>query len=122
MIQFETFESAFTGNEQVEEGYIPMNGLKIVFTGFRSSELEDKIKSRGGAVTTSVNKNTSYAHMHKGQMHGRMYKWTDVQPSYDYSYNYWIHQKRDFFEGIVDRFGPFPNWKPDWKKRFYGCS
>jgi DNA ligase (NAD+) len=60
MIQIETFESAFTGNEEVEEGYIPMNGLKIVFTGFRSSELEDKIKSRGGVVSTTVNKNTSY--------------------------------------------------------------
>jgi DNA ligase (NAD+) len=60
MIKVETYESAFTGDEEIEEGYIPMNGLKIVFTGFRSSEMEDKIKSRGGSVSTSVNKNTSY--------------------------------------------------------------
>lgn len=60
MIQIEPFESAFNGDEEIEEGYIPMNGLKIVFTGFRSSELEDKIKSRGGVVSSSINKNTSY--------------------------------------------------------------
>jgi len=67
-----------------------------------------------------VNKKTWYSHMHKGQMHGRMYKWTDVGPSYRYSYNYWIYEQREFFEKIIDKFGPLPNWKPNWKEIFYG--
>lgn len=60
MIDIEIFENAFTGNENVIPDYIPMNGLKIVFTGFRSSELENEIKMRGGNVSTSISKNTSY--------------------------------------------------------------
>lgn len=62
-----------------------------------------------------VDKNTWYAHMHKGQMHGRMYKWTTVEPSYDYSFNYWVREQKEFFISIIERFGLFPNWKPDWK-------
>jgi len=75
------------------------------------------IQNGGRAV---VDKNTWYAHMHKGQMHGRMYKWTSVWPSYDYSYNYWVWQNRDFFEKIIDRFGLFPNWPDNWQKKIYG--
>ena len=66
-----------------------------------------------------VDKNTWYAHMHKGQMHGRMYKWTNVEPSYRYAYNYWLYEQREFFKKLIDRFGLFPNWKPDWEKQFY---
>jgi len=36
-----------------------LNNLKIVFTGFRSGELEEKIKLRGGTVVTSISKNTN---------------------------------------------------------------
>jgi len=67
-----------------------------------------------------VNKNTWYAHLHKGQMHGRMYKWVSAQPSYDYSYKYWVHQHKDFFISIIEKFGPLPNWKPNWKEIIYG--
>jgi DNA ligase (NAD+) len=34
-------------------------GEKIVFTGFRSPELEIKIKERGGTISTSISKNTT---------------------------------------------------------------
>ena len=37
-----------------------MNDIKVVFTGFRSSELEDKVKQRGGIVSSSVTKNITY--------------------------------------------------------------
>ena len=67
-----------------------------------------------------VNKNTWYAHLHKGQMHGRMYKWTNVQPSYNYSFNYWVNKHRDFFVETVNRFMPLPNYTSDWEKRLYG--
>lgn len=67
-----------------------------------------------------VNKNTYYAHMHKGQMHGRMYKYTNIEPSYAFSYNLWVHERREFFKTIIDKFGLFPNWKKDWQVRLYG--
>ena len=75
------------------------------------------IQKGGRAV---VNKNTWYAHMHKGQMHGRMYKWTNVQDSYDYSFNYWVHENREFFTSIIKRFSPIPNWRADWERIVYG--
>lgn len=40
-------------------GSTALSGLKIVFTGFRSSELEQKIKEQGGNVVSAINKSTS---------------------------------------------------------------
>jgi DNA ligase (NAD+) len=60
MIIIESIESVFTGGEEMEPGYVPMNDIKIVFTGFRSSEMENKIKQRGGIVTSSVTKTLTY--------------------------------------------------------------
>lgn len=67
-----------------------------------------------------VNKNTWYAHLHKGQMHGRMYKWTTVEPSYEYSFNYWIHEHKDFFINLIEKNMPVPNFHSDWKEKLYG--
>ena len=66
-----------------------------------------------------VNKNTWYAHLHKGQMHGRMYKWTTVEPSYDYSYNYWVNEHKDFFVKLIKDNLPIPNFHHDWEKKLY---
>jgi len=74
------------------------------------------IKNGGRAV---VNKNTWYAHLHKGQMHGRMYKWTSVKPSYDYSFNYWVHENKEFFIKLIESNLPIPNFHHDWKKKLY---
>lgn len=67
-----------------------------------------------------VDKNTWYAHMHKGQMHGRMYKWTNIEPSYAYSFNYWVHQQKDFFVKLIEENMPIPNYPKNWKERLYG--
>jgi len=67
-----------------------------------------------------VNKNTWYAHLHKGQMHGRMYKWTSVQQSYDYSFNYWVHENKDFFIKLIEKNLPIPNFHSDWQEKLYG--
>ena len=66
-----------------------------------------------------VNKNTWYAHLHKGQMHGRMYKWTTVEPSYEYSYNYWVNEHKDFFVKLIKDNLPIPNFHHDWEKKLY---
>lgn len=44
---------------EVDEVEKDLVGMKVVFTGFRSSELEEAIKKRGGSVVTSVTKNTT---------------------------------------------------------------
>ena len=36
-----------------------LEGMKVVFSGFRDTELEDQVKIRGGKVVTSVSKNTT---------------------------------------------------------------
>lgn len=66
-----------------------------------------------------VNKNTWYAHLHKGQMHGRMYKWTSVEPCYNYSFNYWVHEQKKFFIKLMERNMPIPNYHHNWKEKLY---
>jgi len=65
-----------------------------------------------------VNKKTSYGHLHKGKTHGRMYEWRvgDIKQSYDYAYKYWVDDNREFFEKLIDRFGPIPNFPENWKE------
>ena len=41
-------------------GNRPLNGLKIVFTGFRNKSWEKIITENGGEITSIVSKNTSF--------------------------------------------------------------
>lgn len=45
--------------EQTPEGFMVLLGKNIVFTGFRSKELEEFIIKRGGKVSSSVSSNTN---------------------------------------------------------------
>lgn len=75
---------------------------------------------KGGRVV--VNKNTWYAHLHKGPVFGRMY-YLDRQESrasYKYSYDLWVNKHRDFFVNLVQKFMPMPGWPKDWEKQLYG--
>lgn len=47
---------SFVDNTRVSDKFV---GMKFVFSGFRSKELEQQIEDRGGKITTSVSKNTS---------------------------------------------------------------
>lgn len=67
-----------------------------------------------------VNKNTWYAHLHKGQMHGRMYQYTNIEPSYSYSFNYWVHEHKEFFINLIEKNKPIPNFHHDWVQKLYG--
>ena len=97
-------------------GFMKLEG----YTGWGQEGEEvcmETIKAGGRAV---VNKNTWYAHLHKGQMHGRMYKWTTVEPSYAYSYNYWVHENKEFFVKLIEDNLPIPNFNSDkWIDRLY---
>lgn len=50
---------AITFVEKVEDDEQSLAGEKIVMTGFRDKELQEKIEARGGKVASSVSKNTT---------------------------------------------------------------
>lgn len=88
--------------------------------GAECEEIVFETLKAGGRVVT--NKNTWYAHCHKGKEYGRMYHQnrSEVRASYDYSYNYWVHENKDFFIETMNKFMPIPNWPLDWEEQLYG--
>ena len=87
--------------------------------GQEAEEIGFKTWRAGGKVVT--NKNTWYAHLHKGSKYGRMYRMpkestTDCNK---YSYNYWINENKVFFIKFIEKFWPVPNWPADWKELLY---
>lgn len=72
---------------------------------------------KGGQVKT--NKNTWYAHLHKGEKYGRMYYLSskETRASYEYSYKNWIIDNKKFFISLVEKFPLMPDWPKDWKTR-----
>jgi len=66
-----------------------------------------------------TNKNTWYAHLHKGTKYGRMYHLSlkETRRSYAYSYKYWIKDNQKFFISLVEKFPLMPGWPADWKSR-----
>lgn len=74
----------------------------------------------GGRVMR--NKNTWYAHLHKGKRYGRGYhlpKYITINAT---SYvNEWLnkkvwHKQKHDFAWLIDKFSPVPTWKPNWKE------
>jgi len=96
-------------------GFMQLKG----YTGWGQEGEEVCLKTILNGGRAVVNKNTWYAHLHKGQMHGRMYKWTSVKSSYDYSFNYWVHEHKDFFINLIKANLPIPNFHSDWQKKLY---
>lgn len=98
-------------------GFMQIEG----YTGWgqEAEEITMKTYQMGGAVKT--NKNTWYAHLHKGAKYGRMYFLNKYENrrSYEYSYNHWVRENKDFFIGLVEKFAPLPGWPADWKERLW---
>ena len=98
-------------------GFMQVEG----YTGWgqEAEEISLTTWKNGGAVKT--NKNTWYAHLHKGAKYGRMYflNRSENRRSYDYSYNLWIKQNKAFFISLIERFMPMPGWPKDWKDRLW---
>jgi hypothetical protein len=87
--------------------------------GQEAEEIGLKTWRAGGRVIT--NKNTWYAHLHKGPKYGRMY-WMSresIRACNRFSYQYWVHDNKDFFVDHIEKFWPVPGWPRDWKKRLY---
>jgi glycosyltransferase involved in cell wall biosynthesis len=82
-------------------------------------ELSLKCWLSGGRVV--VNKNTWYAHLHKGWTHMRgypMYK-SARQRCEKFSVDYWMNDRwplaKHKFQWLVDKFWPLPGWPDDWE-------
>lgn len=97
----------------LERGFMD---IKYQGWGQEAEELSFETWKNGGEVKT--NKNTYYAHLHKGKKYGRMYHMNkrDNEKSYAYSYNLWINENREFFEKLIDKFMPLPGWPTNWKE------
>ena len=63
-----------------------------------------------------VDKNTWYAHLSKSQMPEKMYVAVSSKPSFDYCYNYWVNEQRDFFRKLINKYSPIPNWPENWEE------
>ena len=88
--------------------------------GQEGESVQFKVERDGGKVMS--NKNTWYAHLHKGAKYGRMYYMTreSMRKCNAYSYDLWVHKNKDLFIKHVEKFWPVPNWPSDWKSQLYG--
>ena len=90
--------------------------------GQEAEELSFTTWQNGGRVV--VNKNTWYAHLHKGEKYGRMY-WmsrTENRGSYRYSYQHWIIDNKEFIISLFEKFNKdllMPGWPKDWKDKLW---
>lgn len=86
--------------------------------GQEAEELGMSTWRAGGKVMT--NKNTWYAHLHKGPKYGRMYFMSkqSMRASSDFSYKYWVVENRDFFVKFINKFNP-PGWPENWEEVLY---
>jgi glycosyltransferase involved in cell wall biosynthesis len=73
----------------------------------------------GGRVV--VNKKTWYAHLFKGKKHGRGYHLSlqATRDCYAHSYNHWVHENKDGFIKLIERFWPLPGWRSNWKEKLW---
>ncbi len=92
------------------------------FTGWGQDGEEVGLKTwlSGGRVV--VNKNTWYAHLHKGKKYGRMYFVSKeaIRKCEDYWYDFFVNNRWDKrmhdFDWLVEKFWPIPNWPDNWRE------
>lgn len=87
--------------------------------GQEAEEIGLKTWRAGGKVLTD--KNTWYAHLHKGNKYGRGYFQTrhSIDICNKYSFQYWVYENKDFYEKFIERFWPVPGWPSDWKQKLW---
>ena len=107
----------------MEKEWFKKNGFMQIegYSGWgqESEELGLTTWKNGGKVMT--NKNTWYAHLHKGPKHGRMY-WMSkdwIKQCNQYSYDFWVNKNKDFFISYIEKWWPVPAWPDDWNQQLY---
>ena len=85
--------------------------------GQEAESLSFKTWQNGGKVKT--NKNTWYAHLHKGKKYGRMYFMSKDanRKCYAYSRKRWLVDNKKFFISLIKKFAPLPGWPEDWERQ-----
>ena len=105
-----------------KDWYKKLGLMDLAYQGWgqEAEEIGLKTWKAGGAVKT--NKNTWYAHLHKGAKYGRMYHLSrrENQLSYNYAYKTWVIDNKDFFISYIEKFWPVQGWPDDWKEKIYG--
>jgi hypothetical protein len=91
------------------------------YTGWGSEGEEIVLQTYKNDGRVVTNKNTWFAHLHKGKEYGRMYflPKSEVRASVKYAYDYWVHKQRNFFVMFIEKFSPIPGWPHDWTKQLY---
>ena len=113
----------FTTKKHLES----IDGFEYDATGdefvLESEELSNKTWLSGGRCI--INKNTWYAHLHKGRQFGRGYfinKWPMKRQRRHHA-DYWMNDRWPKaihkMEWLIDKFMPIPGWPKDWKDPKY---
>ncbi len=89
------------------------------YGGFFGEPEEIMFRTRKLAGDVKVNRNTWYAHLHKGKQYGRGWSVNRVEQSqsYEFVFQVWVRQHWALFCDIIDRFMPIPGWPEDWKRK-----
>jgi glycosyltransferase involved in cell wall biosynthesis len=95
-----------------DEGYNELHAQEAAYLGTTTW-------LRGGRVV--VNKNTWYAHLFKSKQAGRGYHMDERKRRmcYEYSYRHWVHDNKDGFIQLIEKFWPLPGWPDNWKQLLY---
>ena len=106
-----------------------LGGMSMVGYGTFSQEPQEiGMKTWLGGGKLMTNKNTWYAHLHKGREMGRGYfiSKQEITAGHLYSAHYWMSnkwEKRIYdIDWLVDRFWPVPTWPENWKELVPPCS
>jgi glycosyltransferase involved in cell wall biosynthesis len=97
---------------------------------FTQEAQEFGLKCWLGGGRLVINKNTFYAHLHKGKQYGTGYKFNNAQWEWwaaenkkgrEFAVDYWLNNRwtqrvRDF-EWLIEKFWPVPSWPADWRER-----
>ena len=104
-----------------------IDGFEYDSTGsefvLESEELSNKTWLSGGRCI--VNKNTWYAHLHKGNEYGRGYflNKKPMERQRIFHKDFWMHDRwpkhTRKMEWLIDKFMPIPGWPLDWKDPKY---
>ena len=91
------------------------------YTGWGQEAEEICLKTWKNGGECKVNKNTWYAHLHKGEKYGRMYYMSreENRASYAYAYKTWVTKNRKFFTAFIKKFGPLPGWPKNWEEQLW---
>lgn len=92
------------------------------FTGWGQDGEEAGLKAWLSGGKVMVNKNTWYAHLHKGKYYGRMYHINkdSIKKCEDYWYDFFVNNRWNKrihdFDWLVEKFWPVPNWPDNWRE------